>query len=104
MMWPLGCFAALAMTGWSGAPPYLRHFPPPPAFGRASPPPQLCGPMSASVGFLARLAGMFAARPNGRSPASRRFDGGDGKMTGFFFSETAISARFEILAIWIAAQ
>jgi hypothetical protein len=51
------------------------------------------------VGRLrARLAGMFAARPNGRSPASRSFDGGDGKMTDFFFSETEISARFEILA------
>jgi hypothetical protein len=42
------------------------------------------GPMSASVGFLARLVGMFAARPNGRSPASRSFDGGDGKMTDLF--------------------
>jgi hypothetical protein len=40
--------------------------------------------MSASVGLRARLAGMFAARPNGRSPASRSFDGGDGKMTDFF--------------------
>jgi hypothetical protein len=36
--------------------------------------------MSASVGFRTRLAGMLAARPNGRSPASRRFVGGDGKM------------------------
>jgi hypothetical protein len=55
--------------------------------------------MSASVGFLAGLAGMFAAHPNGRSPTSRSFDEGDGKMTDFFFSETVMSARFEILAI-----
>jgi hypothetical protein len=43
--------------------------------------------MSASVGFRARLAGMFAARPNGCSPASRRFDGGDGKMMDFPFQK-----------------
>jgi hypothetical protein len=41
-----------------------------PAFlGRASPPPQLCGPMSASVGLRGRVDGRLAARPKGRSPA-----------------------------------
>lgn len=40
----------------------------PPPFGRASPPPQLCGPMSASVGLRGRVDGRLAARPKGRSP------------------------------------
>ena len=59
-------------AGGAASNAYLRLFPRPPApppLGRASPPPQLCGPMSASVGFRARLAGIFAARPKGRSPA-----------------------------------
>ncbi len=42
---------------------------PPPPFGRASPPPQLCGPMSSSVGLRGLVEGRFAARPKGRSPA-----------------------------------
>ena len=42
--------------------PLLLIFPPP--FGRASPPPQLCGPMSASVGLRGRCAGRLAARRN----------------------------------------
>jgi hypothetical protein len=48
--------------------PLLRPliFPP---LGRASPPPQLCGPMSASVGLRGLVEGRLAARPNGRSPA-----------------------------------
>jgi hypothetical protein len=65
----LTAFAPLSATPFMpGVYFLLRHFPPP-AFGRASPPPQLCGPMSASVGLRARLVGMLAARPNGRSPA-----------------------------------
>ncbi len=48
--------------------PLLRPliFPP---LGRASPPPQLCGPMSASVGLRGLVEGRLAARPKGRSPA-----------------------------------
>jgi hypothetical protein len=41
----------------------------PPPFGRASPPPQLCGPISASVGLRGLVDGRLAARPKGRSPA-----------------------------------
>src|ERR1700722_5380005 len=40
-----------------------------PPLGRASPPPQLWGPMSASVGLRGRVEGRLAARPKGRSPA-----------------------------------
>jgi hypothetical protein len=48
--------------------PLLRPLIVPP-FGRASPPPQLCGPMSASVGLRRRVEGRLAARPKRRSPA-----------------------------------
>ena len=37
---PLVCVSPTATAAYLR----LRHFPPPPAFGRASPPPQLCGP------------------------------------------------------------
>src|SRR5208283_5001739 len=47
--------------------PRLHAFPlrliPPPPFGRASPPPRLCGPMSASVGLRGLVEGRLAARP-----------------------------------------
>ena len=43
-------------------------------------------------------------RSSTRRRSKARFDGGDEKRPICFFSETEISARFEILAIWIAAQ
>jgi hypothetical protein len=41
---------------------------PAPPFGLASPPPQLCGPMSV-VDLRGLVESRFAARPNGRPPA-----------------------------------
>jgi hypothetical protein len=53
-----------------GYPRFLLRIPALP-LGRASPPPQLCGPMSASVGLRGRVEGRFAAPPNLRQVALR---------------------------------